>query len=36
MLSIVLGVDSNIILGEKETLTALTPLLDELHGAGLL
>ena len=36
MLSIVLGVDSNIILGEKETLTALTPLLDELHGVGLL
>jgi len=36
MLSIVLGVDSNIILGEKETLIALTPLLDELHGVGLL
>jgi len=36
MLSIVLGVDSNIILGEKETLTALTPLLDELHEVGLL
>ena len=36
MLSIALVVDSNIILGEKETLVALTPLLDELHEATLL
>ena len=36
MLSIALGIDSNIILGEKETLVALAPLLDELHEAGLL
>jgi hypothetical protein len=36
MLSIALGIDSNIILGEKEALVALTPLLDELHEAGLL
>jgi hypothetical protein len=36
MLSIALGLDSNIILGEKEVLVALTPLLDELNNAGLL
>ena len=36
MLSIALVIDSNIILGEKETLVALTPLLDELHEATLL
>jgi hypothetical protein len=36
MLSIVPGVDSIIILGEKEMLAALTPLLDELHEVGLL
>jgi hypothetical protein len=36
MLSIALGINSNIILGEKETLVTLTPLLDELHVAGLL
>ena len=36
MLSIALVVDSNIILGEKEALVALTPLLDELHEATLL
>ncbi|TLX68575.1 MAG: hypothetical protein E6L03_03275 [Thaumarchaeota archaeon] len=36
MLSIALGIDSNIILGEKETLVALSPLLDELHEADLL
>jgi hypothetical protein len=36
MLSIALGINSNIILGEKETLVTLTPLLDELHEAGLL
>ena len=36
MLSIALGLDSNITLGEKEILVALTPLLDELHNAGLL
>jgi len=36
MLSIAIGLDSNIILGEKEILVALTPLLDELHKAELL
>src|SRR5213594_703906 len=36
MLSIALGIDSNIILGEKETLVVLAPLLDELHEVGLL
>jgi hypothetical protein len=36
MLSIALGLDSNIILGEKEVIVALTPLLDELNNAGLL
>ena len=36
MLSIALVIDSNIVLGEKETLVALTPLLDELHEASLL
>lgn len=36
MLSIALVIDSNIILGEKETLVTLTPLLDELHEATLL
>lgn len=36
MLSIALGLDSNITLGEKEILVALTPLLDELNKAGLL
>ena len=36
MLSIALGLDSDIILGEKQILVTLTPLLDELHEAGLL
>jgi hypothetical protein len=36
MLSIAFGVDSNIILGEKQILVTLTPLLDELHEVGLL
>jgi hypothetical protein len=36
MLSIALVIDSNIILGEKEALVTLTPLLDELHEATLL
>lgn len=36
MLSIALVIDSIIILGEKEALVALTPLLDELHEATLL
>jgi len=36
MLSIALVIDSYIILGEKEALVALTPLLDELHEATLL
>ena len=31
-----LGLESNIILGEKEVRVALTPLLDELNNAGLL
>jgi hypothetical protein len=36
MLSIALGLDSNIILGEKQILELLTPLLDGLHNIGLL
>lgn len=36
MLSIALEIDSNIILGEKQILVALTPLLDDLHEASLL
>ncbi len=36
MLSIVLGIDSDLILGEVEVVTKLTPLLDNLHEAGLL
>ena len=36
MLSIALGIRSEIILGEKEILVAITPLLDELHAVGLL
>ena len=36
MLSIALRLDSNIILGEKQILVTLAPLLDELHEAGLL
>lgn len=36
MLSIALGIDSNIILGGKQILETLTPLLDELHEVGLL
>jgi hypothetical protein len=36
MLSIALVIDSDIILGEKETLVALAPLLDKLHEATLL
>ena len=36
MLSIALEIDSNIILGEKQILEALTPLLDDLHKASLL
>ena len=36
MLSIALVINSDIILGEKETLVALIPLLDELHEASLL
>lgn len=36
MLSIALGISSEIILGEKEILVAITPLLDELHAVGLL
>jgi hypothetical protein len=36
MLSIVLGIDSDLKLGEVEVVTKLTPLLDNLHEAGLL
>jgi hypothetical protein len=36
MLSIVLGIDSDLILGEVEVATKLAPLLDNLHEAGLL
>ena len=36
MLSIALGIHSDIVLGEKETLATLTPLLDGLHDSGLL
>ena len=36
MLSIALGINSDIVLGEKETLATLTPLLDGLHDNGLL
>ncbi|MDW0255537.1 MAG: hypothetical protein QN732_04270, partial [Nitrososphaeraceae archaeon] len=36
MLSIALEIDSNIILGEKQILVVLTPLLDDLHEASLL
>lgn len=36
MLSLVLGINSDIILGEKEIGVALTPLLDKLHEDGML
>jgi len=36
MLSIAIRIRSEIILGEKEILVAITPLLDELHTIGLL
>lgn len=36
MLSIGLRIEKDIILGEKEILNTLMPLLDELHEAGLL
>jgi hypothetical protein len=36
MLSIVLGLESDLILGEVEVITKLAPLLDNLHEAGLL
>jgi hypothetical protein len=36
MLSIVLGIDSDLTLGESEVATKLAPLLDNLHEAGLL
>ena len=36
MLSLVLGIDSNIILGEKEIGIVLIPLLDKLHKDGML
>jgi hypothetical protein len=36
MLSIALGIRSEIILGEKEILFKITPLLDELNKSGLL
>jgi hypothetical protein len=36
MLSIGLRINKHLILGEKELLDALIPLLDELHEAGIL
>jgi hypothetical protein len=36
MLSIVLGINLEMILGEKELETYLTPLLDKLHTDGML
>ncbi len=36
MLSIGLGISTDVTLGEKEVITMLTPLLDNLHEAGLL
>jgi hypothetical protein len=36
MLSIVLGIGSDLRLGEVEVATKLTPLLDKLHESGLL
>jgi hypothetical protein len=36
MLSIALGINLDIFLGEKETLLPLIPLLNELHDSGLL
>jgi hypothetical protein len=36
MLSIVLSVGSDFILGEVEVVTKLAPLLDNLHESGLL
>lgn len=36
MLSMVLGVDSELVLGEAEIATKLAPLLDNLHEADLL
>src|SRR5919106_932003 len=36
MLSLVIGIDSDIILGEKEIGLALIPLLDKLHEDGML
>jgi hypothetical protein len=36
MLSLVLGIGSDFTLGEVEVLTKLAPLLDNLHGVGLL
>jgi hypothetical protein len=36
MLSIAIGIRSEIILGEKEILFKITPLLDELNKSGLL
>lgn len=36
MLSIVLGIDSDITLGEKEVCVGLSPLLNRLHEDGML
>jgi hypothetical protein len=36
MLSIVLGIDNDVTLGEKELSASLSPLLDKLHEDGLL
>ena len=36
MLSIALGIDTYIILGENEILLALKPLLDKLHEDAMI
>jgi hypothetical protein len=36
MLSLVLGIDSRLILGEKEIGQSLIPVLDKLHKDGML
>jgi hypothetical protein len=36
MLSIVLGIDSDFTLGEKEICVGLSPLLNRLHEDGML
>jgi hypothetical protein len=36
MLSILLGIKNEVILGEKEVVESLVPLLNKLHEDGLL